>query len=119
MQVKHIMDCPQMTAGDGSLLREILSPLRDEMPIRYSLAHAVVKPGSSTRPHRLKSSEVYYVISGKGRMHVANEKRTVAAGHVVHIPPGAVQWIENIGEEDLTFLCIVDPPWRPEDDEPV
>ncbi len=118
MQVKHVANCPQIIANDGSLLRELLSPLRDAVMIRYSIAHATVNPRSSTHPHRLRSAEVYYIISGEGTMHIADEACTVTAGHLIYIPPGAVQWIENIGNSDLVFLCIVDPPWRPEDDIP-
>jgi mannose-6-phosphate isomerase-like protein (cupin superfamily) len=28
-----------------------------------------------------------------------------------------VQWLENTGKEEIEFLCIVDPAWRPEDEE--
>jgi mannose-6-phosphate isomerase-like protein (cupin superfamily) len=41
----------------------------------------------------------------------------VAAGQAVYIPPLAVQSIENTGDGDLKFLCLVDPAWRPEEEE--
>ena len=28
------------------------------------------------------------------------------------IPPGSTQYIENTGNSDLKFLCIVEPAWR-------
>ena len=56
------------------------------------------------------------------RLHQSNltiddESRDVGPGCAVYIPPGAVQSIENTGAGDLIFLCIVDPAWRPEDEE--
>jgi len=36
---------------------------------------------------------------------------------VIYIPPNSVQRIKNIGPNDLIFLCIVDPAWKPEDEE--
>jgi cytosine deaminase len=59
---------------------------------------------------------VYYILSGSGTMHVSNEKAFVHPGQAVYIPPGAVQWIENAGGEDLVFLAVVSPVWREEDE---
>ena len=42
---------------------------------------------------------------------------SVQPGQAVYIPPHALQFIENTGPVDLEFLCIVDPPWRQEDEE--
>jgi mannose-6-phosphate isomerase-like protein (cupin superfamily) len=58
-------------------------------------------------------SEVYFIIHGRGRMYINNEENDVQKHDTVYIPPHAVQSIENIGSEDLEFLCIVDPAWRP------
>ena len=101
-------------AGDGSLLREILHPGKEPVDIRFSLAHATVRPAQRTFPHILDCAEVYYVLSGTGVMHIGSETQTVARGDTVYIPAGHCQSIENNGQEDLSFLCIVDPAWRPE-----
>jgi mannose-6-phosphate isomerase-like protein (cupin superfamily) len=114
MLVKDVAKAPVVAAGDGSELRELLHPERDPAALGYSLAHAVVKPGQATLPHTLSRTEVYYIVEGRGIMHVDDEAQPVRAGHAVHIPPGTVQWIENGGEGALVFLCIVDPPWIPE-----
>ncbi len=117
MIIRDIKKLDPFLSGDGVLLREILHGSKDNLQIGYSLAHALVAPGKSSLPHRLKSSEVYYVISGKGRMRIGEEVREVGRGQTVAIPPGAVQSIENTGRSDLEFLCIVSPAWRPEDEE--
>lgn len=114
MLVKDVAEARAITAGDGSVLRELLHPERDRVPLGYSLAHAVVEPGRATFPHALSRAEVYYIIEGRGTMHVGGEERQVRAGHAVHIPPGHTQWIENTGGGGLAFLCIVNPPWVPE-----
>jgi mannose-6-phosphate isomerase-like protein (cupin superfamily) len=117
MLIRRLRDCDEFIAGDGSILRELLHPAKGEIDIRYSLAHATVKPGEKTRPHRLKTTEVYYIIEGRGRMHIDDEVCEVSAGCAVYIPPGATQCIENIGPADLVFLCIVDPAWRAQDED--
>jgi mannose-6-phosphate isomerase-like protein (cupin superfamily) len=117
MIIKDLKECPEITAGDGSALRELLNPNKSPLPLGYSLAYARVRAGRGTRPHRLKSSEVYFILEGRGVMHVGEETARVVAGQAVYIPPFHVQFIENIGQTDLAFLCIVDPAWRPEDEE--
>ena len=106
------------TTTDRCLICDLLHPAHDSrLQMRYSLARAVVKPGQATLPHRiLSSSEVYYVLEGEGVMHIDGESAAVIPGQAVYIPPGAIQHIENTGSGDLSFLCIVDPMWRAEDE---
>ena len=117
MFVKYLKDCEEFIAGDDSILREILHPERADTRIHYSLAHAKVEAGQKTKPHILRSSEVYYVIAGQGLMHIDRESFEVGPVCAIYIPPNAEQYIENTGNSDLEFLCIVDPAWRQEDEE--
>ncbi len=118
MLIRKLNEISAITAGDGTILRELLHPDR-EYPFsgRYSLAHAKVAPGQCTIKHRLKTDEVYYIIAGNGVMHIDDEMSPVEAGDAIDIPPGSLQWIENDGQTELLFLCIVDPAWRTEDEE--
>ena len=73
MLTRSLSDCKEILAGDNTLLRELLHPVRNGAAIRYSLAHAKLPRSTASLPHRLKTSEVYYFISGQGRMHVDGE----------------------------------------------
>ena len=50
-------------------------------------------------------------------MSIDGESEAVQPGQAIYIPPRSTQYIENKGSSDLTFLCIVDPAWREEDEE--
>jgi mannose-6-phosphate isomerase-like protein (cupin superfamily) len=50
-------------------------------------------------------------------MHIDDQSKEVSSNHTVYIPPNALQHIQNTGDSELTFLCIVDPAWREEDEE--
>ena len=117
MLIRDLSECDEIIAGDGTILRELLHPDKADLKIRYSLAHAIVKPGQSSLPHRLKNSEVYYILQGQGVMHVDDESAAVRAGQAIYVPPSSKQHINNTGDTDLKFLCIVDPAWQPEDEE--
>jgi len=117
MFIKKLTDCEEFTAGDGSQLRELLHPDKADIAIRYSLAHAIVKPGQTTMLHCLKTPEVYYIMEGEGIMYINEESSRVHPKTAIYIPPGSKQYIHNTGKTDLVFLCIVDPAWRREDEE--
>jgi mannose-6-phosphate isomerase-like protein (cupin superfamily) len=114
---KALDQCEEFVAGDSTNLREVLHPANDRVGLCYSLAHAYVRPGESSLPHRLTGSEVYYILEGTGVIHVNGETSDVHAGCAIYVPPHATQHIQNTGATDLKFLCIVDPAWRAEDEE--
>ena len=116
MLIKTLSEIEPFVAGDATLLREVLNPNDATTNVRYSLAHAIVKPGQTTLTHRLKSSETYYILSGTGEICINKETQVIGANQLIYIPPMARQYIKNNGESDLVFLCICDPAWRKEDE---
>jgi mannose-6-phosphate isomerase-like protein (cupin superfamily) len=117
MFIRDLQHTEEIIAGDQTILREVLHPDKEKLEIRYSLAHAMVRPDQSSLPHKLKTSEVYYILEGRGIMYVDDDSAEVHSGQTVYIPPNSTQYIRNTGTSDLKFLCIVDPAWRPEDEE--
>lgn len=116
MLIQKLGNCPEIIAGDATRLRELLHPDKQPVTLRYSLAHAIVAPGEISKSHSLKTSEVYYVLSGKAEMHIDEEVQIIEPGDAVYIPPNAKQFVKNTGTEPFVFLCIVDPAWRAEDE---
>ena len=116
MLLRRLKDCDEFIAADSTRLREILHPDKSGIDIHYSLAHGVLPPGCTSQPHYLYSSEVYYILSGKGIMHIDGQIEEVSEESAVFIPPKSIQFIENSGKQDLVFLCIVDPAWQKEDE---
>jgi mannose-6-phosphate isomerase-like protein (cupin superfamily) len=118
--IKDIQKCRHVTAMDNTHLCELLHPAREKekVELQYSIAHAVLKPGGASLPHRLKeSSEVYYILEGSGVMNIEDEEAEVRRGQAVFIPPGSWQHIRNSGSSDLEFLAIVYPFWKKDDEE--
>lgn len=104
-------------AADETILREPIHPAKADLALRYSIVHAIVKPHKRSLLHRLKTSEVYYILEGEGIMHIDDEAEQVGPDDTIYIPPNGKQSIENTGDRELKFLAIVDPAWRPEDEE--
>lgn len=81
-----------------------------------SIARARVAPGVATRRHRLKGIiERYVILEGSGLVEIEGlEPREVGPGDVVLIPDSCPQRITNSGREDLIFLAVCTPRFRPE-----
>ena len=116
MLIRKLQDCEEFTAGDDTLLRELLHPDKQPLDLRYSLAHATVPVGKTSTPHALRTSEVYYILQGQGEMSIDGETQLVEPGDAIYIPPNARQFIRNCSDSPLMFICLVDPAWRQEDE---
>ena len=112
-EVRPMVPEAEFHATEGCYINELSNSDADP---EVSIARARVRPGVTTRWHRLAgTTERYVVLSGAGRMEVGNlPAQTVAPGDVVLIPPGCRQRITSLGKEDLVFLAICTPRFRPE-----
>lgn len=116
MLIVDIDSATPISGSEGTTIRQIFHPHNTMLGIRCSIAHCQLESGKKSTPHRLKSSEIYYIVRGEGTVHVDEERATVRSGQSVYIPPLSRQYIENLSGTTLEFLCIVDPAWRQEDE---
>ncbi len=116
MFIKNLNDCEEFTANDGCRIRELLHPANDPVKLPYSIAIARVGAGKQSYMHKLQQDEVYYILQGRGQIHIEDEIKSVTTGDIVVILADSAQWIENTGEGELMFAAIVSPPWTREGD---
>ena len=96
---------------EGCHILEIINT--DEYP-DVSIARARVEPGVTTELHHLDGEEIYYILRGTGRAEIDGKEFDVVPGDAIDIRRGIDQRITNTGAEDLVFLCICSPRWKPE-----
>jgi len=102
------------TTRDGSRIEELVHPDRGGPP-NLSVARAVIEPGQVTHCHyHAESSEVYYVLSGKGMVTVGEKCEVVETGACVLIPARAEHAARCEGDEPLVILCLSAPPYTHE-----
>ena len=115
MDVINIDDVPAFTTLDGSEIRELLAH-RNSSIRKQSLAEARLPAGAATTPHfHPRTEEIYYILSGTGRMQIGNESRPVSPGDAIAIPPGMRHQIKNTGSAVLKFLCCCAPGYEHDD----
>ena len=117
MTLKKLQDVEIVDGGEGTKIRQIFHPHNTLSGIRFSISHSLVEPGKKSILHKMKTSEVYYILEGEGILHIDDESMKVSRDQSIYIPPNSKQFIENSGKSDLKFLCMVDPAWRKEDEE--
>jgi mannose-6-phosphate isomerase-like protein (cupin superfamily) len=115
MEVRNRVRAEAFTTVDGSTIRVLLDAqfggAREQ-----SLAEATLAPGQATRRHyHARTEEIYAVLEGSGEMEVDGERRAVAPGDAILIPPAAWHEIRAGGEAELRFLCCCAPPYSDED----
>lgn len=115
MEIANRAQSEPFTTLDGSQIRELAGrvSLASE---NQSLAEATVPPGRATTAHFHRASEeLYYFVSGNGRLRIGDEQREVGPGDCAVIPPGAEHKLWNNGAEPLVLLCCCAPAYSDED----
>ena len=102
------MDQQEYYFEEGCFITELHNSAEDAA---VSVARARVRPGETTRWHRLQSiCERYLIMEGNGLVEIGEAMaRLVGPGDTVLIPAGIRQRITNSGQEDLIFLAVCTP----------
>ena len=112
MYTVDVQSGSKTVAPDSTIIRELLSPQVLEVNVSYSLAHGTIPKGEKTLLHRLhSSSETYFILTGAARIWANGDSVEAGPGMLVYVPPHAAQYVENIGDSNLKYLVICDPPW--------
>jgi len=73
MNTKKIENIDVLEGEEGSKIRQIFHPHNTLSGIRYSLSHFTVSSGKKSKLHKMKTSEIYYILKGEGVLHVDDE----------------------------------------------
>lgn len=115
MEKANLNALTAFTTLDGSQIRELAGPAWS--PVRHqSLAEATLPPGGETILHlHREAEEIYYFVSGSGRMRLGSDEAEVTVGDAVVIPPGTPHKLWNPGPEPLVLLCCCAPAYSDAD----
>jgi mannose-6-phosphate isomerase-like protein (cupin superfamily) len=84
----------------------------DDVPgVPFAFRKRALHPGSSIGLHEQHDDEVYYVLSGEGRMTINGESFAVGPGDAVLTRPGSTHALAQEGAEDLVIVIVY--PIRP------
>lgn len=101
---------------EGTEIKQYFHPHNTLNGISYSLAQFTLQVGKKSILHKIKSSEIYYILEGEAILKISGESHELKKDDSAYVPPMSEQYIENAGSVNLRFLCIVEPAWKPEDE---
>ena len=83
----------------------------------HKVKRIVVNPGKrfSLQRHQ-RRAEHWFLVSGEGRVTLDEELITLKPGEAVDIPTGTMHRMENLGEEELSFIEVQTGDYFGEDD---
>ena len=116
MSVRKSSEIKSIKGNEGTEIKQIFHPHNTLSGIRYSLAQFTLVKGKKSLKHKLKSSEIYYILEGRALLNIDKEAFEIKKDDSVYVPPMSEQFIENIGSSELRFLWIVEPPWNAENE---
>jgi len=116
MSLRKNSEIDSIEGNEGTKIKQFFHPHNTLNGINYSLAQFTLEIGKKSKLHKMKSSEIYYILEGKGNLKIDNETYALEKNDSAFVPPNSSQFIENIGKEDLKFLCIVEPAWKIDDE---
>jgi len=110
-----------ITPGDGFTIFDgqghytgLIGDENPHIPANYSLGHVTIPAGNATPPHRLMgSSEFVCLTGGEAEIRCDNTTVTVREGEVVILPDGVLQSITAVGDTELHYIDVIQPPFSP------
>lgn len=116
MSLRKNSEIDFIDGDEGTKIKQYFHPHNTLNGINYSLAQFTLESGKKSKRHKIKSSEIYYVLEGSGKLTINEESYLLQKEDSAYVPPNAEQFIENSGNSVLKFLCIVEPAWKAEDE---
>jgi len=99
-------------ARDGALIFELFRDTGISLK-NMSMAVGYLAPGQKAIPHWHRfSEEIYYVISGEGKVRIGGIIENIKSGDAIYVPLGAIHALENTDSETMKIMAICSPPYE-------
>jgi quercetin dioxygenase-like cupin family protein len=69
MSIQKNSEINSIEGNEGTKIRQYFHPHNTLNGINYSLAQFTLEPGKKSKLHKIKSSEIYYVLEGSGNLN--------------------------------------------------
>lgn len=105
------VDSKQATLSDGTKVEDVTVRWlidKNSGANNFALRRFEINPSGTVPLHNHPQDHEIYILSGTGKFYNDKGQEEVAAqGDVIYIPPNEKHGIDNLGEDNLIFLCVI------------
>ena len=101
MSFRKDFEIDSIQGNEGTKIKQYFHPHNTLNGINYSLAQFTLEPGKKSKLHKIRSSEIYYILEGKGRLNINENTYAMEKNDSAYVPPNSKQFIENSGKKQL------------------
>jgi len=114
MIIAHEENAPMMKVPEPfkRTLKVLLSPAIHEELKSIACGLTILPPGERSDDHAHEEGEMFYVLTGKGRIQVGDEEAELRPGTAVWGPSGIPHQLINNSQNTLKILWVLSPPGR-------
>jgi quercetin dioxygenase-like cupin family protein len=108
MKIRHFTDIPAEDVEEnakGVKIRWVITE-KDGAP-NFAMRHFEIAPGGHTPHHSHAWEHEVFILGGRGKAVGTDGETPLEPGTVVFVPPGDEHHFETVGDESLTFLCLI------------
>ncbi len=109
MILKHIEDVPyeevSMEGVEGTRIQWIYS--RGDGASNFAMRRFTLDKGGRIPLHGHPWEHEIYFLKGRAEVFSDTERFTVSGGDAIFVPGDELHGYENLGEEELVFLCMI------------
>jgi len=80
---------------------------KDDGVENFAMRYFEIAPGGQSAHHTHNWEHEAFILGGHGLVVCGDEKKRVGPGYVIFIPPDVPHHFENLGDEVLSFLCLI------------
>ena len=73
MSLKKSSEIESVQGNEGTKIKQYFHPRNTLNGINYSIAQFTLEPGKKSKLHKIKSSEIYYILEGTASLKIDEE----------------------------------------------
>lgn len=114
MIIVHEENAPKLDVAEPfkRTLKVLLSPVINSGLKSIAAGLTILPPGGKSDNHEHDEGEMFYVISGKGRIQVGKEMEVLISGTAIWVQSGISHQLLNDSDVTLKILWVLSPPGR-------
>lgn len=93
-------------------VKRLISPALQEDVDNLKAGITILPSSSQSNRAKHEDGELFYVVSGSGRITVGDDEYALRPGTTVWVPPNVFHQLINSSAESMKVLWVLDPPER-------